>query len=217
MNYSNLKDEKEIYDTFLKLNPISKGSIKRPYLILIDGITGTGKSTVARIIFQKTNIIVLNNDKIRQFIYKTNFNKDWKEEQKLVKKIQYYRIEQILKNGNNCILDGDISNNFESKISIIEELNCKYYIIKLIYDRKKVIERIKNRKLDKEALTTINGSETINYSNATVDDFLRMEKGKYNIPNKYIYFEIDTSKDINNIENQIEKLIDKINSENKQI
>lgn len=210
MNYKNLNNADEIKKMFLKLNPIPKGNVFKPYLILFDGITGTGKSTVAKIISEKTDIVVLNNDKVRQFIYRTNFSNDWEDIQKLVKKIQYYRIENTLKNNNNCLLDCNMSNNFETKISMIKQFNFNYYIIKLIYDREKVIKRINNRKIDKDALNSFNASDTLNYSNADINDFLRMEKEKYNIPEEYIYFEIDTSKDINYIEKQVDEFIKKI-------
>jgi len=211
MNFKNLNNANDIMDIFLKQNPIPKGKIKNPYLILIDGISGTGKSTVAKIISEKTDIVVLNNDKIRRFIYQTSFN-NIIEIEKLVKKIQYYRIEQVLKNGNNCLLDGNISSDFETKISILKQINYKFYIIKLIYDREIVMERVKNRKFDENTFL-INGSETINYSKGNIDTFLTMEKEKYSIPKEYIYFEIDTSKDIKSIEKQIEKLIEKIEKE----
>lgn len=216
MKYKNLNSAEEIMNLFLEKNPIDKGVIKSPFLILLDGITGTGKSTVSRIISKKIDIVVLNNDKIRQFIYKTGFSTNWKDIQDLVKKIQYFRIEQTLKKGNNCLLDGNISNNFDSKISIIKKYNIKYYIIRLIYNRELVIDRIKNRKVDIKSLDSINGCETINYSNATVDDFLRMEKEKFIIPKEFIYFEIDTSKNIDDIEKQIDKLVEKLNKENKE-
>ncbi len=213
MNYQTLKNENEIFELFLKENPVHKGNIKKPHLILLDGITGTGKSTIARIIAEKENIVVLNNDKVRQFLAKTGINKDWNLKQKLVKKIQYYRIKETLKNGNNCLLDGNISNDFEAKISVIKDLGYKYYIIKLVYDREKVIERIKNRKIDKKALNTINGSETINYSDTGIEDFLRMEKEKCDIPEEYIYFKIDTSKELIDLDNQVNELIKKIKDE----
>lgn len=202
-------------ELFLELNPIPCGNVKNPYLILMAGISGTGKSTIARMIAEKINIVVLNNDKVRQFIYKTGFTKDSEERRKLVKKIQYYRIEQALKAGNNCILDGNISNDFEEKMAIINSSKIKYYIIRIIYDRDKVIERIGNRKIDDEVLKNVNGDETVNYSGAGLETFLRMEKNEYQIPNKYIYFEIDTSKDLDDVSKQVDKFIEKLKKENK--
>ncbi len=215
MNYEFLKTEEEIMNLFLEKNQINNGKNKNPYLLLLDGITGTGKSTIARIISKKLDLIVLNNDKVRQFIYKTGFSNDWKEIQDLTKKIQYYRIEKTLKNGNNCLWDGDISNNYENKISILKKYNIKYYIIGIIYNRNQVIERIKNRKIDINSLDNFEGNETINYSNADVNDFLRMEKEKYIIPKESIYFEIDTTKSLEDMEKQIEILVERLNKENR--
>lgn len=212
MSYKNLKAEEEIFKTFLELNPIIKGDVRNPYLICLAGITGTGKSTIARMLSQKKNSVVLNNDKVRQFIYKTSFSQHFEDIQRLVKKIQYYRIEQTLINGNNCLLDGDISNNFEVKKSKIEKFNYPYYIIKLNYDRDVVIKRIQRRKKYDEASSSFSGSETLNYSSATVKDFLRMEKEKYDVPNEYIFFEIDMTGDFESVEKQVDELVKKLNS-----
>ena len=72
----NLNNQKQIINYFLENNPIIKGSAKRPYIILFDGISGTGKSTIARIISEKLDVVVLNNDKVRQFLSRTNYIKN---------------------------------------------------------------------------------------------------------------------------------------------
>ncbi|HOP65440.1 MAG TPA: AAA family ATPase [Bacilli bacterium] len=212
MEYKFLKTEDEIYNYFLKYNPISKGNKKHPYVILFDAISGMGKSTVAKMFSKKLDIKVLGKDKIRQFIYRTSFPNNPEKREKLTSKIQNYRVEETIKNGNNCIIDGNVANNFKEKISLIEKYHLKYYIIKLICDREIVLEREKNRKVITDYY--VDGDESIDYSGAGVSTFLNMEKRKKTIPKQYINFEIDTSKSLKEVEKQVEVIANKINNEN---
>lgn len=212
----NLNNQKQIINYFLENNPIIKGSVKRPYIILFDGISGTGKSTIARIISEKLDVVVLNNDKVRQFLSRTNYIKKSRypllASQKLVKKIQYYRIKESIKNNNICVLDGNVINGFEDYIKFFKRNNIKYYIVKIKYNRRKVIKRLYKRKFDPKTFF-INGSETINYSEANIMSFIYMEKNKRELPSEEIYFRIDTSKSYRDIEKKVLELINKIESE----
>lgn len=212
----NLNNQKQIINYFLENNPIIKGSAKRPYIILFDGISGTGKSTIARIISEKLDVVVLNNDKVRQFLSRTNYIKKSRypllASQKLVKKIQYYRIKESIKNNNICVLDGNVINGFEDYINFFKRNNIKYYIVKIKYNRRKVIKRLYKRKFDPKTFF-INGSETINYSEANIMSFIYMEKNKRELPSEEIYFRIDTSKSYRDIEKKVLELINKIESE----
>ncbi|HHX32612.1 MAG TPA: AAA family ATPase [Mollicutes bacterium] len=212
----NLNNQKQIINYFLENNPIIKGSAKRPYIILFDGISGTGKSTIARIISEKLDVVVLNNDKVRQFLSRTNYIKKSRypllASQKLVKKIQYYRIKESIKNNNICVLDGNVINGFEDYIKFFKRNNIKYYIVKIKYNRRKVIKRLYKRKFDPKTFF-INGSETINYSEANIMSFIYMEKNKRELPSEEIYFRIDTSKSYRDIEKKVLELINKIESE----
>ena len=210
MNYKELVNEQEIFDVFTSVNPIKKGNVEKPFIVLFDAITGTGKSTISRMINNKIKIEIINNDKVRHFLSLTGFAGDFRDEQKIVKRINYYRLEENLKNKNNCLLDSDISNNFDFKISMINDLGYKYIIIRIIYDRDKVISRINGRVKDELVSDKINLSDTYNYSNATIEDFFRMEKEKNVLNDNIIYFEIDTSCKLEKVEKQVDLLIEKL-------
>lgn len=210
MNYKELTSDQEIFDVFIGENPIKKGKIDKPFIVLFDAITGTGKSTISRMINSRISVEIINNDKVRHFLSLTGFTGDFRDEQRIVKKINYYRLEENLKNNNNCLLDSDISNNFDTKISMINSLGYRYIIIRILYDRDKVINRINNRVKDDLITNKINLSDTYNYSNATIEDFFRMEKEKNILDDDFIYFEIDSSREIEKIEEQVDLLIEKM-------
>ena len=73
---------------FLMKFPIVEGNKTNPYVILIDGYTGMGKSTVAKCISKFEDSIILNNDEVRCFLndYKNNN----------YKLLQEYRLEKLL-------------------------------------------------------------------------------------------------------------------------
>ncbi len=208
-------DEKNIIDYFLLKNPISKGKNEKPYLILFDGISGTGKSTIAKILSEKLNTLVFSNDKVRQYLYKTDYIKNSLSprliSEKLLKEIQYHRIKEAILKGNNCILDANVANNFEEYLKFLKDNNIKFFIIKLKYNRKKVIKRISKRTFD-SANFSASGSETLNYSEANANSFFYMEKRNNKVTSEYIYFTINTSKGFLQIEKQISELIKKINN-----
>ncbi|MBN2042654.1 MAG: AAA family ATPase [Candidatus Aenigmarchaeota archaeon] len=73
-------------------------------LILICGLPGTGKSTIARYIRDKINAMVLRTDVIRKDTIK---NPKYSEEEKnKVYEELFGMAEEALKNGKNVIIDG---------------------------------------------------------------------------------------------------------------
>ena len=96
---------------FLLKFPITEGNKINPYVILIDGYTGMGKSTVAKCISKFDGSIILNNDEVRYFLndYKNNN----------YKLLQEYRLEKLLENNNSCIIDSCLCHNYESKLEFL--------------------------------------------------------------------------------------------------
>ena len=61
MNESLLKE-------FIERFPIPKGNSKKPYIILFDAYNGMGKSTVSLEISKHEDVVILNNDEVRNFL-----------------------------------------------------------------------------------------------------------------------------------------------------
>jgi len=174
---------------FLMKFPIVEGNKTNPYVILIDGYTGMGKSTVAKCISKFDSSIILNNDEVRLFLndYKNN---DYKL-------LQEYRLEKLLENNNSCIVDSCLCHNYESKLEFYENLGIKYYIIRLECSSKIVKKRLERR-------TISNG----NYSIADYEDYLWMVNNVERVPIELIDFVINTE---NNIEKQVIDFLCKYN------
>ena len=88
--------EEEVKFKYNELNPIKQGKIAKPYLILLDGTTGSGKSNVIKFISTFLDVEVLSNDKIRNFLALENPEISFEQREKIVKEIQYPRIKEAL-------------------------------------------------------------------------------------------------------------------------
>ena len=93
---------------------------------------------------------------------------------------------------------------------LIKKSGYKYYIIKILYNRDQVIERINNRCLDSSNIDSLTGDETVNYSNSSAGKFLRVEQTYQDVPDSYIYVKIDNTKDLKYLELQVDKVLEQI-------
>lgn len=208
------KSVKKVKEKFESLNEIKTGNAKDPYIILLDGIIGSGKSTVAKLISEHLQIEVLSNDKIRNFLCTELPNLDFDTREKLVKEIQYPRLKKMLDNKNIVLLDADISENYNKKMDFIRSMGYPYYIIQLICDEKIQKNRILNRKT---MLTDGRGSDIGSYSLADYNEYL-VEKEKKNFLSAVdIYFTLDTSGNIDAITKQVDHLIAKLLNEHREV
>lgn len=181
----------DIIKKFLSKFPILKGEKNNPYVILIDGYTGMGKSVVSKCISKLDNSVILNNDEVRYF-----FN-DYQDKNNLKKILQEYRLEKLLENNNSCIIDSCFCHNYEEKLDYYNRLGFKYYIIKLECSSEVVKERLEKRIINDD-----------NYSIANYEDYLWMCNNVERVPSELVDFTINTE---NNIENQVIDFLKKYN------
>lgn len=181
----------ELLEQFINKFPISKGNNEKPYIILFDALTGMGKTTVTRELIKHIDAIVLNNDEVR------NFLNDYHDKSNLKDRLQKYRLEELLKNGNNCIHDSCFCHNYKEKLEYYKQLGYKYYIIRLECSDQTVKERLNKRSLD-----------GINYSIADYNGYLWMKENVERVPLNLIDFTIKVEEEL---EPQILKIIASIN------
>lgn len=185
---------KEILEKFIQRFPIPEGKSKNPYIILFDAYTGMGKSTVAREIVKHLDVVIINNDEVRHFL------NDYDDTSNLKDNLQKYRLEELLKHRNNCILDSCFCHNYKSKLEYYKQLGNKYYIIRLECSEKIVKERLSKRTLD-----------GINYSNADYNGYLWMKQNVERVPLELVNFIVNTEQ---NLEPQIRNIVQLIKEDN---
>ena len=164
---------------FVKEFPIHKGKKEKPYIILLDGYTGMGKTTVSKELAKQDNSIILNNDEVRAFL------NDYKDTTNLKDELQKYRLKRLLLNKNGCICDSCLCHNYEEKLEYYKKLGYPYYIIRLDCSEEVVKERLEKRVVNKD-----------NASIATFNNYLWMKENVKRVPLELIDFTINTEEDI---------------------
>ena len=191
---TNQKINSKLITKFIKSFPIYQGKKENPYIILLDGYTGMGKTTVAKAIAKQDNSIILNNDEVRMFL------NDYQDTTNLKNRLQKYRLERLLLNKNSCICDSCLAHNYQEKIKYYKKLGYPYYIIRLECTEEIVKERLEKRTVTKD-----------NASIATFNDYLWMKENTKRVPVELIDFTINTAEDI---DSQITEIVNKL--KNKQ-
>ena len=164
---------------FVKEFPIHKGKKEKPYIILLDGYTGMGKTTVSKELAKQDNSIILNNDEVRAFL------NDYKDTTNLKDELQKYRLKRLLLNKNSCICDSCLCHNYEEKLEYYKKLGYPCYIIRLDCSEEVVKERLEKRVVNKD-----------NASIATFNNYLWMKENVERVPLELIDFTINTEEDI---------------------
>lgn len=177
---------------FVKEFPIHKGKKEKPYIILLDGYTGMGKTTVSKELAKQDNSIILNNDEVRAFL------NDYKDTTNLKDELQKYRLKRLLLNKNSCICDSCLCHNYEDKLEYYKSLGYPYYIIRLECSEEVVKERLEKRIVNKD-----------NASIATFNNYLWMKENVKRVPLERIDFTMNTEKDI---KSQVKEFLNKIHS-----
>lgn len=73
-------------------------------LIVVCGLPGTGKSTIARYLSKKLDAIILSTDRIRKLIIRKPVYSE--KEKEFVYEVMFLIADFLLKNNFKCILDG---------------------------------------------------------------------------------------------------------------
>lgn len=177
---------------FVKEFPIFKGQKEKPYIILLDGYTGMGKTTVSKELARQDGSMILNNDEVRAFL------NDYKDTTNLKDELQKYRLKRLLLNKNSCICDSCLCHNYEDKLEYYKSLGYPYYIIRLECSEEVVKERLEKRIVNKD-----------NASIATFNNYLWMKENVKRVPLERIDFTMNTEKDI---KSQVKEFLNKIHS-----
>lgn len=164
---------------FVKEFPIFKGQKEKPYIILLDGYTGMGKTTVSKELARQDGSMILNNDEVRAFL------NDYKDTTNLKDELQKYRLKRLLLNKNSCICDSCLCHNYEEKLEYYKKLGYPCYIIRLDCSEEVVKERLEKRVVNKD-----------NASIATFNNYLWMKENVKRVPLELIDFTINTEEDI---------------------
>ncbi|MDE1768980.1 MAG: AAA family ATPase [Thaumarchaeota archaeon] len=130
-------------------------------IIIICGLPGVGKSTLAKNLAPMINATILSSDKIRKELFLNPTYSPF--ERKLVYDVMIIVAKYLNETGNNCILDATF-NRDDSRLEIKNKLQLRdkeFQIVECFCHEEVVISRLESRKDD--------------YSDATIEVYQRMK------------------------------------------
>ncbi len=148
-------------------------------LVIICGLPGVGKTTIAKNLAPLIDASILSTDKIRkELISNPTYQK---EERALIYDVMILLAKYLQQAGKNCILDATFNkeysrNQVKNKLKVSED---QFFIVECTCPEKIIFSRLKNRKED--------------YSDADVSVYQKMKKIYESVKGKHIT--VDTSQD----------------------
>ncbi len=114
-------------------------------LILVCGLPGTGKTTVAKKIADKTKSFVFNTDIVRKELFEKP--KYTKKEKELIYNLLFEMTEKFLKSAKNVVLDGTFyKKELRERVrKIAENMNSDFHIVEVVCDEKILKKRMGKR------------------------------------------------------------------------
>jgi predicted kinase len=131
-------------------------------IVIICGLPGVGKSTLAKNLAPMINATILSSDKIRKELFPNPTYSPF--ERKLVYDVMIILAKYLNQVRCNCILDATF-NKEDSRLEIREKLQLndrQFQIVECFCTEEVIISRLKSRKYD--------------YSDATIEVYQKMKK-----------------------------------------
>ncbi len=129
--------------------------MKKSKVIIINGLPGTGKTTLSQKLAEKLGLVCLNKDVIKETIFEELGYEDRAWSKKVGNcsySILYPFLEQLLKAGQNLIFESNFKEQYDSKK--FQELQrvhgCEYFQILCEADGKVLYQRFVDRVQKKE-------------------------------------------------------------------
>lgn len=191
----------ELFNLVIKDIPLTND--EKVFGITFFAPPGAGKSTVSKILSEKTGLYVTANDKIRRIA--ESFGIDVNENKQMIEQLANDRTVYMLKNKTSMIIDANMQFFWQMAMDNFKNYGAELYFVKIDCDEETIIKRIKERALGFE-------TNRENYSRAIVDDYYKYKEKSINrpIPEELVFFTIKTNTSIEEIEKQIDVLVEKI-------
>lgn len=115
-------------------------------LMLVTGLPGTGKSTVARILAEKTNAVVINSDVVRRGLFPDKRSYSHTETGKVIAEVNR-RAKESLRRHENVILDALFTKQASRDLykKLAENLGAEFEIILVTADESVIKQRLDAR------------------------------------------------------------------------
>lgn len=181
---------------------------KAPFLILITGEVGSGKSLVAQLLSKELSLYLINGDYIRSLILEIKPQEDitTNENRDLVNEVSIDEMLYCIKNNYSVVLDRNQSNQ-KGLDAIKRKCNLVPILIKIISSDTENIKRVEERNQKQDLRIEHYGHpETVSLVKSK-EAYKRIKKiKKYDIPNTSYDYVLDTNVSLEELENNVKQI-----------
>ena len=193
-----------------RVNP--QKTYQHPFLILLTGNVGSGKSLVAQILSKELNLYLISGDNIRNIIKDLypEINLDIPEVRQTNNIICLEEMKYCINNKYSIILDRNVSS--QDDLSYIEEkIDLPIIFIKIISSTKEDIKRVKKRNQQQELIIPHYGHQDSRSGVVTEEEYNKIKERKiYDLDNSIYDYFINTNVSLDELKISLRSIIDDI-------
>lgn len=196
-----------------RINPEKK--YNKPFLILLTGEVGSGKSLVAELLSQALNLYLINGDYVRNIVKSLNPNIEitTPEVRKVINEVCLDEMSYCEKNNYSIILDRSVS-NYEDLNYIKNKHNLPIVFIRLLSNDLENIKRVEERPNKKNNPIPHYGHQETTSGVVTKQEYNKIKETKvYNLEDCIYDYFLNTTTTIEELKENLENII--INIKNK--
>lgn len=196
-----------------RLNP--KKKYNKPFLVLLTGEVGSGKSLIAELLSQALNLYLINGDYVRNIVKRLDHNIEiaTPEVRKVINEVCLNEMSYCEKNNYSIILDRSVS-NYKDLSYIKNKRNLPIIFIRLLSSDLENIKRVEERPYKRNNKIPHYGHQETTSGVVTKEEYNRIKKTKvYDLEDSIYDYFLNTNTSLEELKENLEKII--INIKNK--
>ncbi len=178
------------------LSQYRPGNLRGPYLVMLSGLPGTGKSHFAGCLAQRRSFLIVGSDRMRKtLVARPEYTR---EEHIRVFAACHGLIEELLRSGYRVIFDAtNLTDGFRNTVyEIAGRTGAPFCIVAFTAPRYLVRRRLRDRAA---------GRDPAGYSDADWEIYCRLRPGQESIFRRHLT--VDSSRDITPMLDRVDRLI----------
>ncbi len=184
---------------------------QKPFIITMSGHCGSGKSYISKLLSRELSVYIISGDRIRDKILSINSNFDPQELYNMKNRINIYIIKKLLENNVSIVMDRSVSSM--EQLNLVKQLTNNAITIKLLSDDDTNKKRVVSRDKINPVIMPIYGDYESPSDILTIEAYDEVKSRKiYDIPDILFNYEIDTTKSLEEVEEQVIKISKQIKS-----
>lgn len=185
---------------------------QKPFLILLTGNVGSGKSLVSQILSKELNLYLISGDYIRNIIKKRypEMNLHSVEVRQTNNIVCLEEMKYCIDNKYSIILDRSVSNKKDLS-TITERVDLPIILIKIMSSEAENVKRVKNRQEEKEMVIPHYGHQESKSGVVTEEEYNKIKERKvYDLEDSIYDYFVDTNTSLSNLYEQLTNIKNQI-------